>query len=197
MRMLATDLLDHQHREVEKLFEEIEKAKDKRQKTRLFSELLANLVAHDAIEREVFYPACQERLGRTDLLGEALVEHGLVEFSLYQADRSLGDDDFDFKVQVLSEVVSHHVEEEEKELFPKVKKALGKELLAELGAKMEAKFEEAKKADCRAMLLDNLRQVLAGALETKKHAPKRDPNNGSRQGKRTSPVKAQASKSAN
>jgi hemerythrin superfamily protein len=197
MHMLATDLLEHQHREVEKLFKEIEKAKDKRQKTRLFSELLSSLVAHDAIEREVFYPACQEKLGMTDLLGEALVEHGLVEFSLYQADRALGDDDFDFKVQVLSEVVSHHVEEEEKALFRKVKKALGKELLTELGAKMEAKFEEAKKADCRAMLLDNLRQALAGALETKKPAPKRDPNNGSREGKRTSAVKAQASKSAN
>jgi hemerythrin superfamily protein len=163
--MKATELLKSQHREVEDLFKRIEKAKQDKEKQELFEELAANLVAHDAIERETFYPACEEQMGMNDLLGEALVEHGLVEFSLYQADQAQGDDDFEFKCTVLQEVVEHHVKEEEKEFFPKVEKALGKARLEELGAEMEEAFEAAKEKDFRAPLHRNLKEVMAGALK--------------------------------
>src|SRR5690606_22240641 len=92
--MKATDLLKHQHREIRDLFERLERAKDDESKSELFEELATNLVAHDAIERRVFYPACEERMGMSDLRGEALVEHGLVEFSLYLADQARGEEDF-------------------------------------------------------------------------------------------------------
>jgi hemerythrin superfamily protein len=164
--MKATELLKAQHREVEKLFKSIEKAKEDEEKQALFEELAANLVAHDGIEREIFYPACEEAMGMTELLGEALVEHGLVEFSLYQADQAQGDDDFEFKCTVLQEVVDHHVKEEEKEFFPKVEKALGKARLEELGEEMEQAFEAAKEEDFRTPLHRNLKQVLAGAVKT-------------------------------
>jgi hypothetical protein len=98
--MKATDLLKQQHDEVKELFEKVESASRSATKRQLFAELAANLVAHDGIERELFYPACEEEMGMTDLLGEALVEHGLVEFSLYQADQAQGEDDFDYKVKV-------------------------------------------------------------------------------------------------
>jgi len=163
--MKATALLKKQHNVVADLFKQIEKSKDAKKKKALFEELASNLAAHDTIEREIFYPAVEKEMGITDLLGEALVEHGVVEFSLYLADEALGEDDFDFKVQVLSEIVEHHVEEEEEELFPKVEKALGAELLEELGVEMEARFEEAKAADFRGPLHENLRQVLKGVLE--------------------------------
>jgi hemerythrin superfamily protein len=164
--MKATELLKKQHKEVKALFKRIEDAKENAKKSELFEELAANLVAHDGIEREIFYPACEEELGMTDLLGEALVEHGLVEFSVYQADQAQGDDDFDFKCTVLQEVVEHHVEEEEKEFFPKVEKALGKARLEELGEAMEERFEAAKSRDFRGPLHKNLKQVLSGALKT-------------------------------
>jgi len=163
--MKATDLLKSQHREVENLFKRIDKAKQDDEKQELFEELAANLVAHDAIEREIFYPACEEEMGMNELLGEALVEHGLVEFSLYQADQSLGEEDFEFKCTVLQEVVEHHVKEEEKEFFPKVEKALGKTRLEELAEQMEERFEEAKAEDFRTPLQRNLKEVLAGALK--------------------------------
>ena len=73
-------------------------------------------------------------MGMTDLLGEALVEHGLIEFMLYEADQAQGKKDFKFKCKVLREALEHHVEEEEDEFFPEVEQALGDERLEELGA---------------------------------------------------------------
>lgn len=163
--MKATDLLKQQHGEVKDLFEKIEAATRATKKRQLFEELAANLVAHDGIERQLFYPACEEKLGMTDLLGEALVEHGLVEFSLYQADEAQGQDDFDYKLTALKEVLEHHIEEEETELFVKVNKAFDKPLLETLGGEMEAKFQQLKQEDFRAPLHTNLKQVLRGILK--------------------------------
>jgi hypothetical protein len=166
----AIDLLKAQHEEVATLFKRIEKATARSAKTKFFDELAAKLAAHDAIEREIFYPAVEKAMGMTDLLGEALVEHGVVEFSLYQADQARKDKDFSFKCKVLSEIVEHHVEEEEEEFFPKVQKALGKEKLLELGARMKARFEQATAKDYHPALNSNLKQVLAGALKPAKRA---------------------------
>jgi hypothetical protein len=168
----AIDLLKSQHEEVKALFKRIEKASSRAQKTKLFDELAAKLVGHDAIEREIFYPACEKGMGMTDLLGEALVEHGVVEFSLYQADQARQAKDFPFKCQVLSEIVEHHVHEEEHDFFPKVERALGKAKLEELGQRMKARFEEAQASgDFRTPLTGNLKQVLAGALKPSKRSP--------------------------
>jgi len=164
----AIELLKTQHEEVKTLFKRIEKASTRGAKTKLFDQLAANLAAHDAIEREIFYPACERGMGMTDLLGEALVEHGVVEFSLFQADQARKDKDFSFKCQVLSEIVEHHVKEEEEEFFPKVQKALGKEKLLALGARMQERFEQAKAKDYHPALKSNLKQVLAGALKPAK-----------------------------
>jgi hemerythrin superfamily protein len=170
----AIDLLKSQHEEVKALFKKIEKASARSQKTKLFDELAEKLVGHDAIEREIFYPACEKGMGMTDLLGEALVEHGVVEFSLYQADQARQSKDFAFKCQVLSEIVLHHVKEEEEDFFPKVEKALGRDKLVQLGARMKERFEETQAADFRAPLHSNLKQVLRGTLKpVKRRAAKR------------------------
>lgn len=163
--MKATDLLKQQHDEVAKLFEAIEASDNDTEKRQLFLEVASKLAAHDAIERKIFYPACEEAMGLNDLLGEALVEHGVIEFSLYQGTEAVGKPDFEFKVKVLKELVEHHVEEEEAEFFPKAKKALGDDSLDLLGSEMEAAFQKELEADFRQPLYDNLRQVLAGALK--------------------------------
>ena len=173
-RESAITLLKKQHVEVKSLFKRIENASGRAAKAKLFEQLAAKLVGHDAIEREIFYPACEKAMGMTDLLSEALVEHGVVEFSLYQADQARMDDDFSAKCQVLGEIVNHHVQEEQDDFFPKVEKALGKATLLELGAKMQLRFEQALSEDFRAPLHHNLEQVLAGALKpTKGRAPTR------------------------
>jgi hypothetical protein len=113
-------------------------------------------------------------MGMTDLLGEALVEHGVVEFSLYQADQARQSKDFPFKCQVLSEIVLHHVKEEEEDFFPKVEKALGRDKLIQLAVRMKERFEATQRADFRAPLHSNLKQVLHGTLKpVKRRASKR------------------------
>jgi len=174
--MRATDLLERQHEEVKGIFKRLEKTDGGAEQKELFEELASNLVAHDAIERQIFYPACEKALGMTDELGEALVEHGVVEFMLYEADEARGKKDFKFKCTVLREVLEHHIEEEEDEFFPKVEKALGDDRLEELGARMEQAFEEAREEDFRDPLHKNLKQVLAGAIKPaplKKAQPKK------------------------
>ena len=181
----AIDLLKSQHEEVKALFKRIEKASARDAKVKFFDQLAAKLAAHDAIEREIFYPACERAMGMTDLLGEALVEHGVVEFSLYQADQARRDKTFAFKCQVLSEIVEHHVKEEEEDFFPKVQKALGKERLLELGARMKERFEQATAEDYHPALQSNLKQVLAGALKpAKRSAPNRKASSGPVSGRR-------------
>jgi hypothetical protein len=163
--MNAIELLEQQHEDVKDLFKKLEEGDGDADQKELFEELAASLVAHDAIERRIFYPACEDAMGMTDLLGEALVEHGVIEFMLYEADQAQGKKDFKFKCTVLQEAVEHHVKEEEDDFFPKAKKALGDERLEELGAKMEQLFEKSLEEDFRAPLHSNLKQVLAGAIK--------------------------------
>jgi hemerythrin superfamily protein len=170
--MKATELLIKQHRLVEELFEQFEDADAAGEKREIFEKLAANLVGHDAIEREIFYPACERALGKEDdVLGESLVEHGVVEFSLYRADANRTGDDFDKYVTVLKEVVMHHVKEEEKELFPKVRSEMEGPQLEQLGAQMEKRFQEALQEDFREPLQENLEQVLLGRTKTQTKPP--------------------------
>lgn len=163
--MDATKLLETQHQEVKELFEKLE-SQGESADSAVFEELARNLVAHDAIERELFYPACEKAMGMTHHLAEALVEHGYVEFGLYQADLAVGEDSFEAKLSVLKEMVLHHVAEEEDEFFPEVRAAIEPGRLAELGTQMKARFDEVKRSDIRELTRANLLQVMSGALKT-------------------------------
>jgi len=175
--MDATKLLKAQHDEVKALFKRLESQGSSPGAKEIFEELAHNLVAHDAIEREIFYPACERVIGLTDQLAEALVEHGYVEYGLYQADLALEEDSFEAKCRVLKEVVLHHAQEEEDDLFPEVRAAIDASELDALGARMEARFEVVKQAEYRQLVRENLLQVMSGALKTKsKKEPARAEN---------------------
>lgn len=171
--MDATKLLQTQHQEVKALFEKLE-SQGESPDPAVFEELARNLVAHDAIEREIFYPACEQAMGMTHHLAEALVEHGYVEFGLYQADLAVGEDSFEAKLNVLKEMVLHHVAEEEDEFFPEARAAIESSKLSELGDQMQTRFEEVKRSDIRELTRANLLQVMSGALKTQpgKASPK-------------------------
>lgn len=136
--MNAIDLLESQHREVEKLLSRIESAKEPSEKQRLFETIADQLAVHAAIEEHQFYPAVKAK--RTeDILLEALEEHVSVKRVLTDLMKtSAGDETFDAKIKVLKEQLEHHVEEEEDDLFPKVKKLLDSEQLEALGQEMSA-----------------------------------------------------------
>jgi hemerythrin superfamily protein len=140
--MSAIDMLEADHREVEDLFEEFESAKGAAEKREVFEEIADKLAVHAAIEERHFYPAAKSK-ETEDLLLESSEEHLSVKrliADLLALDAK--DETFEAKVKVLKEQVEHHVEEEEGELFPKVQKLLGKEVLEALEQEMTATREE-------------------------------------------------------
>jgi hemerythrin superfamily protein len=134
----AIAMLTADHREVEELFEQFEKLTDraKARKKKIADQICTALTVHTQIEEEIFYASVREEIGEAaDLLDEAEVEHASAKDLVMQIQEMDPDDElYDAKVKVLSEQIAHHVEEEEKELFPKVKKseldldALGEEM---------------------------------------------------------------------
>jgi len=139
--MNAIDLLKSQHREVSKLFSKIEKASAS-DKGELFEEIADKLAVHAAIEEHHFYPAVKAK--RTeDILLESLEEHlGIKRVIADLMEVNAEDETFDAKIKVLKEQVEHHVEEEESDLFPKVKRLFDKEQLEALGQEMSAEQAE-------------------------------------------------------
>jgi hemerythrin-like domain-containing protein len=137
--MDATKLLEKQHRKVEAIFKKLERGSS--DASELVEQLANDLAAHMAIEHEYFYPAVQS-VDR-DLISESLEEHALAEVSLKRLLATDPEaDEFKARVVALKELIQHHVEEEESELFPKVRKALGDDQLSKLGKEMKARFEE-------------------------------------------------------
>jgi len=139
--MDAIVLLKDDHKTVEKLFKEFEKAGENALKTKrkLVDSMIEELTAHAYIEEEIFYPAAREAAPETrDHVLESIEEHHVVVWMLSElVDLDPADERFDAKVSVLIENVRHHVEEEEQEWFPEVREAMGRKRLQELGEQME------------------------------------------------------------
>ncbi len=140
-------LLKNDHKSVEKLFKTFEKAGEraKQTKAKAVEQIIEELSLHAAIEEQIFYPSIRHEVPCTeDEVLESLEEHHIVKWVLSELDGMNPDDErFDAKVTVLIENVRHHVEEEESELFPAVRKALGRKRLGEIGDAMEAAKETA------------------------------------------------------
>ncbi|MFO1247497.1 MAG: hemerythrin domain-containing protein [Alphaproteobacteria bacterium] len=109
----AIALLKADHRKVEELFEKFEKAKSDSVKTALVEQICTELSVHTTIEEEIFYPACTGQI-EDDTLTEAYVEHDGAKVIIAELLASSPDNEFyDSKVKVLSEMIKHHVKEEE------------------------------------------------------------------------------------
>jgi hemerythrin-like domain-containing protein len=138
--MKATDLLKKQHRQVKALFKKVEKTENANTRRQLMEQIAEELKMHTKIEEEVFYPAVRE-LGTSkaeEMIDESFEEHHVVDLVLHELPQVDPEDErFEAKMTVLSELVEHHVEEEEGEMFPMAEKKLGKERLGELGMQME------------------------------------------------------------
>ncbi|GAT64440.1 hemerythrin domain-containing protein [Planomonospora sp. ID91781] len=137
----AIVLLKEDHKTVEKLFKQFEKAGDEAydEKRKLVDQIIEELTTHAYIEEEIFYPVARAEVPETsDHILESVEEHHVVVWMLSELkDMDPRDERFDAKVTVLMENVRHHVEEEEDEWFPEVRKAMGRKRLQELGEEME------------------------------------------------------------
>lgn len=140
-------LLKEDHKTVEKLFKQLEKAGDGAhvEKRKIADQVIEELTTHTWIEEKIFYPAAREADPDTkDDVLESVEEHHVVLWMLSELkDLDPADERFDAKMTVLMENVRHHVEEEEKEWFPTIRKAMGRNRLTELGEQMEAAKKKA------------------------------------------------------
>ena len=140
----AIELLVNDHREVSAMFKQYEELGDRAKvsKKKLADQICNALTLHATIEEEIFYPAVREAIkDAEDMVDEAVVEHASAKDLIAQIQDMDPDDElYDAKVKVLGEQIEHHVEEEEKEMFPKVRKS-GLDLAA-LGTEMMGRKDE-------------------------------------------------------
>ena len=140
----AITSLREDHRRVEKLFKDFERLQKNdgtaTQKRAVVEEIIGELAEHAWIEEQVFYPEVRAQVeAAEDVVLEGLEEHHIVKWTLSELDGMNGDEErFDAKVTVLIESVRHHVEEEEGEMFPKVRDVIKRKALVELGERMDA-----------------------------------------------------------
>ena len=147
--MDAIQLLKADHSEMRSLLGELESttARALKKRRELIVEIEAKLKAHTTIEEEIFYPAFKDAGEKSDddkMYFEALEEHraagDLVLPDLVNTDPA--SEKFSGRAKVLKELVEHHADEEEKEMFPRAKKLLSKDELASLGERLEQRKEE-------------------------------------------------------
>lgn len=140
---MSTDaivLLKEDHKTVKRLFKEFQAAQEgpAQRKAQIVEQILKELTVHTYLENEVMYPEVRRLLPDLDEdVLESYEEHHVADVLCMEL-ATMGPDDehFDAKVTVLIESVTHHIEEEEKDWFPKVREGLGRNQLQELGARM-------------------------------------------------------------
>jgi hemerythrin-like domain-containing protein len=157
----ALQLLMEDHKEVKSLYERFQKLgeKDGEEKREIIEQACQLLTVHTQLEEELFYPEVRDKIKEPSLIEEAAVEHQSAKDLIARLEtEKLEDEKRDAVFIVLCEYVQHHVEEEEKELFPQVRKtdldldALGEDMVArraELGGELESSGEETAEREVR------------------------------------------------
>jgi hemerythrin-like domain-containing protein len=149
--MNAIDLLQADHERVKGILTQLSESTDRgiKKRTELLAKLEMEISIHTRLEEEILYPAYRKAGGKEQeiMYHEAKEEHRTVD-SLVLPDLKVTDPstpEFAGRVKVVKELLEHHIEEEETEMFPQAKKLLGKATLEELGAQMEAMKAQCKK----------------------------------------------------
>lgn len=143
MPMDALSLLKRDHELVKALMTRMKEEEDGDELQSMFEQLVDELSIHERIEEEIFYPAlAKHREAKADVL-EGFEEHHLVDGIVQEMDVETDDERWKAKFQVMRENVEHHIEDEEKKLFPEAAELLGDAQLGALGARM-ADLKEAE-----------------------------------------------------
>lgn len=139
----AIDLLKEDHRSIRKHLDELSATSNRatKRRTELLSQIQQELNIHTTLEEEIFYPAYKESGEKDDAVRfhEATEEHRAVE-ALVLPDLNgtdPGSDKFLGRAKVLKELITHHVEEEEDEMFKRATKLMSKDDLESLGQRMQ------------------------------------------------------------
>ncbi len=152
--MNAFELLKDDHKKVAGIFEKLEPTTERAIKTRheLFAQLKEELEIHAHIEETIFYPVLKKEAETRDITLEGFEEHHVIKILLGELTTTpVETEQWTAKLKVLKENVEHHVEEEEEEMFKSAREVLSKEVVNELGTRMEAekKRQQQKAATAR------------------------------------------------
>lgn len=159
--MNAIDLLKQQHKKTKAALEKVHKGGGTAAELKQIGD---ELVAHMVIEEHIFYPRIKELM--KDMIEESFEEHAVARFELARLLQA-GAEQKKTRALVLKELLEHHIEEEEEEMFPKVKKNVDAEELDALGAKMEAAFEKAVEKGLDAFFQASMHQMKFGGTNGK------------------------------
>jgi len=147
---MSTDaivILKNDHKTIKKLFKEFQDAGDgaTKAKGKIVGRIIEELTVHTYLENECMYPEVRKLLpALEDDILESYEEHHVADVLCAELFAMEPDDErFDAKTTVLIENVTHHIDEEEKDWFPKVREALGRNQLRELGVRMNDMREKA------------------------------------------------------
>ena len=143
--MDAMTLLKEDHQKVKKMLAELESTTERGVKTReeLFTKVKQELVVHEAIEEEIFYPALKDHPKTREIALEGYEEHHVVDTVMAEMEGIAYDDEqWGAKFTVMKENLEHHIEEEEGEMFKQAKQVFDEDELVQLGEYMEARKEE-------------------------------------------------------
>jgi len=147
-RQDAIAILKEDHREVEQLFKRFEKTSGAQARRRIVESFTEALAQHTAIEEQLVYPWAREYIeDEDDTVLEAVEEHRVAKWLLTELAATSPDDErYEARATVLIEVVRHHVEEEESELFPDLRDVATRAELLDLGDELRAAKRTASKA---------------------------------------------------
>ena len=146
--MNAIELLKADHKIVERLFQKVKATEEGEEHKELFKKIKAELEVHTHIEEKIFYPRLKQEEELKDITLEGVEEHHQAKMFLRELSNLTDDSEkFEPKLKVLMEDITHHVQEEEGEMFPKVEEIFDAETLEELGKQMEAEKKNFEKSN--------------------------------------------------
>ena len=137
--MNALEILKHDHEKVAMLLDQACETTERAEKTRekLLQQIKSELKIHEEIEEKVFYPFLKQFKEEKELILEAYEEHHMVDVLLSELEETDTErEEWKAKMTVLKEMIKHHVNEEEGQIFPLVKELVSKEELDALTQKM-------------------------------------------------------------
>lgn len=145
--MDAIKLLKDDHNKVRSLFGKVKASDTDSEKKDLFKKIKKELDTHKHIEEKIFYPTVRKKEGLEDIVDEGVQEHHQTDLFISEIMNLSSDSEvFEPKLKVLMEGVEHHAQEEEAELFPKVKEKFSDSELKDLGKKLEEEKQNFEKS---------------------------------------------------
>jgi hemerythrin-like domain-containing protein len=130
-------ILKRDHHDAATMLKTLDASKPGARRRSTVDKLVAALELHMEIEERFVYPLVTERVGREEA-EEAGVEHGLAREALAEVQRLVDEPGFGAALAMLTAGIRHHVKEEEQEVFPRLKRELDRDELAELGDRVLA-----------------------------------------------------------